>query len=153
MSAEPLAPEPNEAQPFAAASKRFLIGRPRATGEMDETLLSKKLALPIFASDPISSVAYATEAALAVLVAVSLSARHYVLPISGASAALLLIVAVAAIRKPQRIAHIFIVVTVPTRDAFIGKFPVRSVCAARFAAAERPCKVWTSAPAANVVKS
>ena len=75
-----------EAQAFTSASKRFLIGRPRATGEMGETLLSKKLALPIFASDPISSVAYATEAALAVLVAVSLSSAHYVLPISAAQA-------------------------------------------------------------------
>jgi amino acid transporter len=84
-----------EAQAFTSASKRFLIGRPRATGEMGETLLSKKLALPIFASDPISSVAYATEAALAVLVAVSLSAAHYVLPISAAIAALLVIVAVS----------------------------------------------------------
>ena len=84
-----------EAQAFTTASKRFLIGRPRATGEMGETLLSKKLALPIFASDPISSVAYATEAALAVLVAVSLSAAHYVLPISAAIAALLVIVAVS----------------------------------------------------------
>ncbi len=84
-----------EAQAFTSASKRFLIGRPRATGEMGETLLSKKLALPIFASDPISSVAYATEAALAVLVAVSLSAAHYVLPISVAIAALLVIVAVS----------------------------------------------------------
>ena len=84
-----------EAQAFTTASKRFLIGRPRATGEIHETLLSKKLALPMFASDPISSVAYATEAALAVLVAVSFSAAHYVLPISAAIAALLVIVAVS----------------------------------------------------------
>jgi amino acid transporter len=74
-------------------AKRRLIGRPRATYELEETLLPKTLALPIFSSDPISSVAYATEAALAVLVAASLSARHDVLPISGAIAALLLIVA------------------------------------------------------------
>ena len=76
-------------------AKRRLIGRPRATQEMGETLLPKTLALPIFSSDPISSVAYATEAALAVLVAASLSARHDVLPISAAIAALLLIVAVS----------------------------------------------------------
>ncbi len=44
--------------------KRAVIGRPRATAELGETLLSKKLALPIFAADPLSSVAYATEAAL-----------------------------------------------------------------------------------------
>jgi amino acid transporter len=76
-------------------AKRRLIGRPRATYELEETLLPKTLALPIFSSDPISSVAYATEAALGVLVAVSLGARHDVLPISAAIAALLLIVAVS----------------------------------------------------------
>ncbi|MGB8005192.1 MAG: APC family permease [Gaiellaceae bacterium] len=72
--------------------KRVVIGKPRGTGEMHETLLSKKLALPIFASDPLSSVAYATEAALAVLVAASLASAHLVLPISAAIAAVLAIV-------------------------------------------------------------
>ncbi len=43
-----------------AAVKRLAIGRPRATRELPETLLPKFLALPIFASDPISSVANAT---------------------------------------------------------------------------------------------
>jgi amino acid transporter len=79
-------------EPRAAKTKRFLIGRPRATHELEDTLLPKTLALPIFSSDPISSVAYATEAALAVLVAASLSSRHLVLPISIAVAALLAIV-------------------------------------------------------------
>jgi amino acid transporter len=59
---------------------------------MHETLLSKTLALPIFASDPLSSVAYATEAALAVLVAASLASAHLVFPISIAIAAVLAIV-------------------------------------------------------------
>jgi amino acid transporter len=77
------------------SAKRRLIGRPRASHELEDTLLPKTLALPIFSSDPISSVAYATEAALGVLVATSLGARHHVLPISGAIAALLLIVAVS----------------------------------------------------------
>jgi amino acid transporter len=72
--------------------KRVVVGRPRATGEMHETLLSKTLALPIFASDPLSSVAYATEAALAVLVAVSLGSAHLVWPVSIAIAAVLAIV-------------------------------------------------------------
>jgi amino acid transporter len=78
--------------PFVARTKRLLIGRPRATRELEDTLLSKFLALPIFSSDPISSVAYATEAAMAVLVAVSLSALHLVFPISIAIAVLLTIV-------------------------------------------------------------
>ena len=50
---------------------------PRSSDELHETLLSKKLALPIFASDPLSSVAYATEAALVVLVAASLRRRTW----------------------------------------------------------------------------
>jgi amino acid transporter len=82
---------------YAAGSvlKRVLIGRPRATRELEETLLPKFLALPIFSSDPISSVAYATEAALAVLVATSVTSAHLVLPISIAIAVLLAIVVVS----------------------------------------------------------
>jgi amino acid transporter len=72
--------------------KRVLVGRPRATRELEETLLSKKLALPVFASDPLSSVAYATESGLVVLVAASAAAAHFILPISAAIAALLAIV-------------------------------------------------------------
>jgi len=77
------------------ALKRTLIGRPRATGEMGETLLSKKLALPIFASDPLSSVAYATEASLVVLIAASATSGHLVLPISIAIATVMAIVVVS----------------------------------------------------------
>ncbi|TML69826.1 MAG: APC family permease [Actinobacteria bacterium] len=75
--------------------KRLLLGRPRETGEMDETLLSKTLALPIFSADPLSSVAYATEAAMVVLVGVSVAALNLVLPISIAIAAVLAIVVVS----------------------------------------------------------
>src|SRR5215471_2445300 len=63
------------------------------TGQIHETLLPKWLALPIFASDPLSSVAYATESALVVLVgAAGLAAAHLVFPISIAIACLLAIV-------------------------------------------------------------
>ena len=72
--------------------RRFVVGRPMQTGQLDETLLPKTLALPIFASDPLSSVAYATESALVVLLAVSATAAHLVFPISIAIAALLAIV-------------------------------------------------------------
>jgi amino acid transporter len=77
----------------ATAAKRVVIGRPRATREYEETLLPKWLALPIFSSDPLSSVAYATEAAMTVLIAASLgSMRHWVFPITLATVALLAIV-------------------------------------------------------------
>ena len=73
-------------------AKRAIVGRPLASGRVSSTLLPKRLALPIFASDALSSVAYATEAALAVLVAASLSGRRLLIPISLAIAALLVLV-------------------------------------------------------------
>lgn len=73
-------------------ARRLLVGRPMRTGQMDETLLPKFLALPIFASDPLSSVAYATESALVVIVGVSAASAHLVFPIAIAIAILLAIV-------------------------------------------------------------
>jgi amino acid transporter len=78
-----------------ALFKRVVIGRPRPSRELEETLLSKFLALPIFSSDAISSVAYATEAAMVVLIGVSLSALHLVFPLSIVIAVLLGVVALS----------------------------------------------------------
>ena len=75
--------------------KRLVVGSPRATGQLEETLLPKRLALPIFASDALSSVAYATEAALVVLLAASATGRQQLLPVSGAIALLLAIVIIS----------------------------------------------------------
>ena len=83
-------------QPPAAdgidAVKRIIVGTPMHSEAMHETLLRKTLALPIFASDALSSVAYATEAALAVLLVASASSAHLVFPISIAVGALLTVV-------------------------------------------------------------
>jgi amino acid transporter len=49
--------------------KRLLVGRPLRSTQLQETLLPKSLALPVFCSDPISSVAYATEEIVLVLAA------------------------------------------------------------------------------------
>ncbi|MGH2997911.1 MAG: APC family permease [Gaiellaceae bacterium] len=73
-------------------ARRLVVGRPMRTGQMEETLLPKTLALPIFASDPLSSVAYATESALVVLLGVSAASAHVVFPISIAISILLGIV-------------------------------------------------------------
>jgi amino acid transporter len=75
--------------------KRFVVGRPMETGQFEETLLPKTLALPIFASDPLSSVAYATESALVVLLAASAASAHVVFPLSLGIGALLAIVVVS----------------------------------------------------------
>lgn len=47
--------------------KRLFIGRPIATADEGHQRLSKKIALPVFASDAISSTAYATDEILVVL--------------------------------------------------------------------------------------
>ena len=60
----------------AIFSKRVLVGRPLRTGQMRETLLPKRLALPVFCSDPLSSVAYATEEILLVLASAGSALLH-----------------------------------------------------------------------------
>ena len=74
------------------ALKRTLVGRRMPLSELEGELLPKRLALPIFASDPLSSVAYATEAGLLVLITASLASRDLIVPISIVIAALLAIV-------------------------------------------------------------
>ena len=51
----------------AAAVARTLVGEPLRSDRLGETLLPKRLALPVFCSDPLSSVAYATEQIVLVL--------------------------------------------------------------------------------------
>ncbi|MCM6772102.1 APC family permease [Nocardia sp. CDC159] len=48
-------------------AKRLILGQPFRSDRLGETLLRKRIALPIFASDPLSSVAYATQEILLVL--------------------------------------------------------------------------------------
>ncbi len=72
--------------------KRVLIGRPFASRKLEHHLLPKSLALPVFASDPLSSVAYATEEMMLVLVTAGAVALGRMIPISLAIAGLLAIV-------------------------------------------------------------
>jgi amino acid transporter len=73
--------------------KRFFVGRPLRSQQLSETLLPKWLALPIFASDPISSVAYATEEIVLVLaVGGGAAALTYAKNVAAAVALLLVIV-------------------------------------------------------------
>ena len=72
-----------------------MLGRPLATAEEDHQLLPKRLALPVFASDPLSSVAYATEEAMLVLALAGAGAFRLLTPISFAIATLLLIVVIS----------------------------------------------------------
>jgi amino acid transporter len=76
----------------AGALKRVLVGRALSTSAQEHQLLPKTLALPVFSSDPLSSVAYATEEMMLVLVTAGAAALSYRLPIALAIAALLAIV-------------------------------------------------------------
>jgi amino acid transporter len=77
--------------------KRWLLGRPLATAQASQERLSNPVALAIFSSDPLSSVAYATEEILLVLVLAGTAALHYSIGIS-----LVIVVMVAILAASYR---------------------------------------------------
>jgi amino acid transporter len=79
----------------ATRVKRFLIGRPIASEHAAHQRLTKIKALAVLSSDALSSVAYATEEALVVLVLAGAAAFNHLLPISVAIVLLLAIVALS----------------------------------------------------------
>src|SRR6201994_687081 len=78
--------------------KRGVVGRPVRSDRLGETLLPKKIALPVFASDALSSVAYATEEILLVLSLGGLALVHYTW-YAAAGVAFLMLVVVASYRQ------------------------------------------------------
>ncbi|MFC0439199.1 APC family permease [Kutzneria buriramensis] len=78
--------------------KRLLVGRPLRSERLGDTLLPKWLALPVFCSDPISSVAYATEQILLTLAVGGAGALSLSTPVA-AAVAIVLIVVVASYRQ------------------------------------------------------
>ncbi len=77
------------------SAKRILLGRPIATAQEMQERLSKKFALPVFASDAISSTAYATEEILLALVLAGTAAVGLSFGISVAVVVLLAFVALS----------------------------------------------------------
>jgi amino acid transporter len=82
----------------ASGFSRRLLGKPLRSDRLGETLLPKRLALPVFCSDPLSSVAYATEQILLVLGLGGLAFLHLTAPVAVAVVVLLAIV-VASYRQ------------------------------------------------------
>jgi amino acid transporter len=82
----------------ASAFARTLVGEPLRSDNLGETLLPKRLALPVFCSDPLSSVAYATEQIVLVLGLGGLALLHLTAWLAAAVVALLVIV-VASYRQ------------------------------------------------------
>ncbi|HTK05135.1 MAG TPA: APC family permease, partial [Candidatus Eisenbacteria bacterium] len=75
--------------------KRLLVGRPLKTAQTIEERLTKKAALAIFSSDALSSVAYATDEILLVLVAAGTVGLGYSLPVALAIVVLMLVVVIS----------------------------------------------------------
>ncbi|WP_433759534.1 APC family permease [Nocardia sp. CA-135398] len=76
-------------------AKRVVLGRPFRSDRLGETLLPKRLALPIFASDPLSSVAYATQEILLILTLGGLSYLYLTPWVAGGVVVLLAVVALS----------------------------------------------------------
>ncbi|HLG70920.1 MAG TPA: APC family permease [Chloroflexota bacterium] len=77
---------------LSAGIRRVLIGRPLATEQQIHERLTKVKGLAVLSSDALSSVAYATEETLLILVLAGTGAVRFSLPIAGAIILLLAIV-------------------------------------------------------------
>lgn len=84
--------EPAETSP---AAKRWLLGDPLTTEKLDDQLLPKKMALPIFASDALSSVAYAPQELLIILLIGGLAFLSFAPWVAAAVVVLLLVVVIS----------------------------------------------------------
>jgi amino acid transporter len=78
-------------QSLGYRTKRLLLGPPFKTAQLAHERISKRVALAVFSSDPISSTAYATEEMLLVLVVAGTAAIGLALPLAAGVAVLLLI--------------------------------------------------------------
>jgi len=79
-------------------SKRILVGRKLRSAQLGETLLPKRIALPVFASDALSSVAYAPDEVFLMLSIAGISAYAWSWKI-GLAVAVVLLTVVASYRQ------------------------------------------------------
>jgi amino acid transporter len=79
-------------------SKRLLVGRALRSDRLHETLLPKRIALPVFASDALSSVAYAPQEILLVL-SVGGLAFYHLAPWVAAAVVVIMLTVVASYRQ------------------------------------------------------
>ncbi len=88
-------PTPTRYEALGYRAKRLLLGPPLRTAQLVHERISKRIALAVFSSDPISSTAYATEEMLLVLVLAGAAGTAMALPLAGGIALLLLILVVS----------------------------------------------------------
>src|SRR5262247_347718 len=75
--------------------RSWLIGRPLSTADAPHQAIGKAVGLAVFASDALSSTAYATQEILLILAAAGTAAFAHAVPISLAIVALLVIVTIS----------------------------------------------------------
>lgn len=83
---------------LSTAAKRLVLGRPFRSDKLGHTLLPKRIALPVFASDAMSSVAYAPEEIFLVLSVAGISAYAFT-PWIGLAVCVVMAVVVASYRQ------------------------------------------------------
>src|SRR5689334_5858521 len=80
------------------AVKRLLVGRPVHSERLAETLLPKRVALPVFASDALSSVAYAPDEIFLTLAAAGITS-YALSPYVGIAVVFVMLIVVASYRQ------------------------------------------------------
>ncbi|MDV3125051.1 APC family permease [Mycobacterium sp. 21AC1] len=83
---------------LSTAARRLVLGRPFRSDKLSHTLLPKRIALPVFASDALSSVAYAPEEIFLVLSVAGLSA-YSMTPWIGLAVAGVMLIVIASYRQ------------------------------------------------------
>ncbi|WP_113964418.1 APC family permease [Mycobacterium shimoidei] len=83
---------------LSTAARRLVLGRPFRSDRLSHTLLPKRIALPVFASDALSSVAYAPEQVFLILSMAGLAA-YSLTPWIGLAVAAVMLVVVASYRQ------------------------------------------------------
>ncbi|TDT33238.1 APC family permease [Naumannella halotolerans] len=86
---------------LSALGKRLLIGRKLSSDQLTQTLLPKRIALPVFASDALSSVAYAPDEILLTLALAGMVGMTFSWPVAIAVAFVMLVV-IASYRQNVR---------------------------------------------------
>ncbi|WP_099041650.1 APC family permease [Mycobacterium neglectum] len=83
---------------LSTVTRRLVLGRPFRSDKLSHTLLPKRIALPVFASDALSSVAYAPEEIFLVLSVAGLTA-YSMTPWIGLAVAGVMLVVIASYRQ------------------------------------------------------
>lgn len=83
---------------LSTAARRLVLGRPFRSDRLSHTLLPKRVALPVFASDALSSVAYAPEEIFLVLSVAGLTA-YSMAPWIGLAVAAVMLIVIASYRQ------------------------------------------------------